>query len=108
MAKQTNSNAQLFHIWERRQWRIRGFDWRGWLLFNFYYGGCIGNVISTFLQHFILFNTLIEKISLSTVSESRDDLSFVTVPPAVEKTRSDDTDVAGTHRIFLANEANFG
>ena len=54
------------------------------------------------------FSLLLTKISLSIDSESSAARSFVTVPPAVEKTRSDGTDVAGEQRTRRASIANFG
>ena len=42
------------------------------------------------------------------LSDDRDDLNFVIVKPAIEKTRSDGADVAGIHNMRLAKRLNRG
>ena len=42
------------------------------------------------------------------MSESRAARSFDTVPPAIEKTRSEGTEVAGEHKTHRARVASLG
>ena len=54
------------------------------------------------------FNLMFQKINLSTDSESRAARDLLTVLPAVEKTRSEGTDVAGEPRTRRASFDRIG
>ena len=54
------------------------------------------------------FNLMFQKINLSTDSESKAARDLLTVPPAVEKTRSEGTDVAGEYITLWASFDRLG